>query len=243
MYTSNDEFDFSESKIVDVFSILSKLKKLGLEDMESFKKEVECNQVENKFNSIFNLFKETSIDFNLHNLISFEDIIDVDTIILKTNRKLTEMDKNYLIKMARKLYCQYKHYPDTSCIFSKRCVLLSNIVHFLASEKLLIPDADNTILDGCMDKKGAHTVSIILGRQVDATADQFVYDDHTLDPYEDNSLYFNYFSSKPNKYQPEMISQYISLFNKTFKKLSVEEFLSTEDNNLYKRSLEVQILS
>lgn len=240
IYESNGKFDFSIPDIGDLFGFLKILKESSPKDIEFFKKNAESYEGLDK---MLNLLVAPPIDFPLHNLITFGEVISISDIISKTNRKLSEIQKNYLIKMARKLYCQCNQCDEISSTFHGKCVLLSNIVYFLAIEKLHIPDTNNIILDGCMYNKGAHTVAVICGRQVDATADQFMYDGQTLNPYEDNSLNFMYYSCSLGEYEPAMISKYIELFNQNFNKLSIEEFLCNEDNDLYKKSLEIQIFS
>ena len=235
VYEINDEFDFSKPDINDLFPFLAYLR-----HMDSIE---ELTKQENKDDILKFLQLVPIVKFNLNNLISYESVIDIREIILKTNNELSEVQKNYLIKMARKLFCILNRCEEHRYRFKGQCVLLSQVVFFLATEKLNIPKENNTILDGLMDGMGAHTVALIKGRYVDSTSDQFQIDGHVLNPYEDNSLYFNYSQCSPSDYDPSMIEQYIKLFRMRFKNVSIEEFLRSEDESLYNKSIGVQVFS
>lgn len=186
VYELKDDFDFSKPDIGDLFPCLGNLRSMSSEDIQK----IDSEASEDDFGKFLELAHIE--EFNLFNLISYEKTVAISDIILRTNQNLSEIQKNYLIKMARTLYCDYNSCEDNRDTFRKECVLLSQIVFFLATDKLNIPVTNINILDGCMEGMGAHIVTEINGRIVDATSDQFQPDGRGLNPYDDNSFYFNY---------------------------------------------------
>jgi hypothetical protein len=183
------------------------------------------------------------VEFNLLEVISYEETVAIPDLIIRTNRNLSEIQKNYLIQMARILYCDLHSRPDNRVTFKGQCVLLSHLVFFLAEDKLNIPVTNLTILDGSMKGMGAHTVAAINGRIVDATSDQFHDSGQWLNLYEDNSFYFDYSQWSPSEYNQQFIQPYIELFRNQYKEIPVEDLLRSKNKILYKLSSKAQVWS
>ncbi len=237
VYESKDDFDFSTPDIGDLFPFLGHLRRLLSEKIQEMDSEADGDDLRKLLELVH------PVEFNLFNLISYEQTVAVPDLIIRTNRDLSEIQKNYLIKMARTLYCGLHTRPDHRTTVRGQCVLLSQIVFFLAADKLNIPVPNLTILDGCMKGMGAHTVAAINGRIVDATSDQFHDGGRWLNVYEDNSIYFDYSKCSPSEYNEEYIQPYIELFRSQYKEISVEDFLRSTDKYLFKRSSEAQVWS